>query len=102
VLIRKFSLVVVALVSLASAVHAAERMPLSDVHKGMKGYGLTVFDGTTIEKFDVEILGVLNNIGPDQNLILAHVDAPVLRRTGVIAGMSGSPIFIDGKVSDVQ
>jgi SpoIVB peptidase S55 len=97
VLTRKLSFVV-ALVLLAASLQAAERMPLSEVRKGMKGYGLTVFEGTAIEKFDVEILGVLNNIGPDQNLILARVDAPVLRRTGVIAGMSGSPIFIDGKV----
>src|SRR5947207_4947133 len=63
----------------------------------MKGYGLTVFEGTTLQKFDVEIIGVLNNIGPGQNLILAKVDAPEVRRSGVIAGMSGSPIFIDGK-----
>ena len=73
-------------------------MPLSQVQKGMKGYGLTVFEGTTVEKFDVEILGLLHNIGPGQNLILARVDSPVIRRAGVIAGMSGSPIFIDGKV----
>jgi hypothetical protein len=98
VLTRKLSFVVVALALLATSANAAERMPLSEVQKGMKGYGLTVFEGTKIEKFDVEILGVLNNIGPGQNLILARVDAPVLRRTGVIAGMSGSPILIDGKV----
>ncbi|HEY4642858.1 MAG TPA: SpoIVB peptidase S55 domain-containing protein [Thermoanaerobaculia bacterium] len=73
-------------------------MPLSQVHKGMKGYGLTVFDGTRIEKFDVEILGVVNNTGPNQDLIIARVDSPVVQRAGVIAGMSGSPIFIDGKV----
>jgi len=73
-------------------------MPLSDVQKGMKGYGLTVFEGTTAEKFDVEILGVLHNIGPGQNLILAKVDHPVVARAGIIAGMSGSPVFIDGKV----
>ena len=73
-------------------------MPLSDVKKGMKGYGLTVFEGTKVEKFDVEILGVLNNIGPGQNLILAKVDSPVVARTGIIAGMSGSPVFVDGKV----
>ena len=83
---------------LASTLQAAERMPLDAVQKGMKGYGLTVFEGTTVEKFDVEILGVLHNIGPSQNLILARVDSPVVRRAGVIAGMSGSPIFIDGKV----
>jgi hypothetical protein len=81
-----------------STAQAAERMPLSDVRKGMKGYGLTVFEGTTVEKFDVEILGVLNNIGPGQNLILARVDSPVVRRAGIIAGMSGSPVFLDGKV----
>jgi hypothetical protein len=81
-----------------TTLQAAEKMPLSDIQKGMKGYGLTVFEGNEVEKFDVEILGVLNNIGPDQNLILARVDHPVVARAGVIAGMSGSPIFIDGKV----
>jgi hypothetical protein len=96
VLTRKLALAVTLL--LAATLQAAERMPLSEVRKGMKGYGLSVFDGTTIEKFDVEILGVLNNIGPDQNLILGKVDSPLIRRTGIIAGMSGSPIFIDGKV----
>ncbi|MGZ5442822.1 MAG: SpoIVB peptidase S55 domain-containing protein [Thermoanaerobaculia bacterium] len=84
--------------TLSSNAQAAERMPLSEVRKGMKGYGLTVFEGTKIEKFDVEILGVMHNIGPGQNLILAQVDSPVVRRAGVIAGMSGSPVFIDGKV----
>ena len=73
-------------------------MPLSQIHKGMRGYGLTVFEGTKLEKFDVEVVGVLNNIGPSQNLILIKVDAPQVQRAGVIAGMSGSPVFIDGKV----
>jgi hypothetical protein len=99
VLSRKSTLFVVALTLVtAFTLQAAERMPLSDIRKGMKGYGLTVFEGTTVEKFDVEILGVLHNIGPDQNLILARVDHPVVARAGIIAGMSGSPIFIDGKV----
>jgi SpoIVB peptidase S55 len=95
--IRKFS-VLIALALCASTVAAAERMPLSQIEKGMKGYGLTVFEGTKVEKFDVEILGVLTNIGPGQNLILAKVDHEVVRRAGIIAGMSGSPVFIDGKV----
>src|SRR5437016_6776526 len=73
-------------------------MPLSQIHKGMRGYGLTVFEGTKLEKFDVEVVGVLNNIGPSQNLILIKVDSPMVQRAGVIAGMSGSPIYIDGKV----
>ena len=81
-----------------AAVVSADTMPLSQIHKGMRGYGLTVFDGDKLEKFDVEVVGVLNNIGPSQNLILIKVDAPEVRRAGVIAGMSGSPVFIDGKV----
>jgi hypothetical protein len=73
-------------------------MPIGEVQKGMRGYGETVFEGNKLERFDVEIVGVLRNIGPGQNLILAKVDGPVIRRAGVIAGMSGSPIYIDGKV----
>src|SRR5437763_10351546 len=94
--LRAFLLAIALLATAAAA--SADTMPLSQIQKGMKGYGLTVFEGTKVERFDVEILGVLNNIGPSQDLILARVDAPVLQRTGVIAGMSGSPIFIDGKV----
>ena len=97
--IRRFSLAFVALaLFVAGTAFAADTMPLSQVQKGMKGYGLTAFEGTKLERFDVEILGVLNNIGPGQNLILARVDHPVVQRAGVIAGMSGSPIYIDGKV----
>jgi hypothetical protein len=101
---RKLMLLAVVMsVTLASAAVAetpapAGKMPLSEVRKGMKGYGLTVFEGTQVEKFDVEILGVLENIGPEQNLILARVDHPVVARAGIIAGMSGSPVFVDGKV----
>jgi hypothetical protein len=73
-------------------------MPLHEVKKGMTGYGLTVFDGRDIEKFDVEILGVLENIGPDHSLILAKVDSDLLRVSGVIAGMSGSPIYIGDRL----
>lgn len=73
-------------------------MPLDQVRKGMKGYGLTVFDGSKVEKFDVEIVGVLRNIGPDQDIILAKIDSPMVRRAGVIAGMSGSPIYLDGRI----
>lgn len=73
-------------------------MPLDEIQKGMRGYGVTVFEGNRLDKFDVEILGVLHNIGPGQNLILAKVDSPLLQRTNIIAGMSGSPIYIDGKV----
>jgi hypothetical protein len=87
-----------ALLLSCAAAFADSTMPLSQVKKGMKGYGLTVFEGSKVERFDVEIVGVLSNIGPDQNIIIARVTSPVTDRAGVIAGMSGSPIYIDGKV----
>src|SRR5712691_7223803 len=95
---RRLLLSLTLLTSLFTAAAAAETMPLAQIQKGMHGYGLTVFEGTKLEKFDVEILGVLHNIGPGQNLILAKINSPMIRRAGVIAGMSGSPVYIDGKV----
>ena len=92
----RFALTLLAFAIASTAL--AETMPVSQVHKGMKGYGLTVFNGTKLEKFNVEIVGVLYNIAPGQDMILANVDSPDVQRAGVIAGMSGSPIFIDGKV----
>ncbi|MBI4458719.1 MAG: hypothetical protein HY648_01505, partial [Acidobacteria bacterium] len=65
----------------------------------MKGIGRTVFDGTTIEEFQVEILGVLENIAPRQNVILARLSGGPLERTGVLAGMSGSPVYIEGRLA---
>ncbi|HEX7151808.1 MAG TPA: SpoIVB peptidase S55 domain-containing protein [Thermoanaerobaculia bacterium] len=97
---RRVSLLTIAFLLAVTTVASASEttMPLAKVQKGMKGYGLTVFEGTKLEKFDVEILGVLENIGPDQNLIIARVDHPVVQRAGIIAGMSGSPVYVDGKV----
>jgi hypothetical protein len=92
------SVALATIVSAAASAAPANTMPFSQVRKGMHGYGETVFDGTRLERFDVEITGVLQNIGPGQDLILAKVSGPVVDRAGVIAGMSGSPIYIDGKV----
>ena len=64
----------------------------------MKGVGKTVFQGDRIEEFQVEIPGILENIAPRQSAILAKVSGGPLERTGVMAGMSGSPIYIDGKI----
>ena len=96
--VQRRSVVLFLATALIAGSAAAATMPLSQIEKGMRGYGETVFEGTKLERFDVEILGVLHNIGPGQNLILAKVDSAVIRRAGVIAGMSGSPIYIDGKV----
>ena len=74
-------------------------MPLEDLRPGMIGVGRTVFTGNTLEEFKVEILGVMRNvIGPKRNLILARLEGGPLAKTGVIAGMSGSPVYIDGKL----
>src|SRR6266487_733157 len=95
---RLLAISLAVMTALVAATAAAETMPLSQIQKGMRGYGVTVFEGNRLEKFDVEILGVLRNIGPGQNLILAKVDSPMVQRAGVIAGMSGSPVYVDGKV----
>src|ERR1700732_4718254 len=73
-------------------------MPVDQIRAGMKGVGRTVFQGTTIEEFQVEVLGVLKNAGPKQDLILARLSGGPLERTGVIQGMSGSPVYIDGRL----
>lgn len=73
-------------------------MSVKDVKRGMKGYGLTVFEGTTPEKFDVEVIGVLNNFRPRQELILVKTKHPRLEVAKVVAGMSGSPIYLNGKM----
>ena len=65
-----------------------------DVKRGMTGYGLSVFRGTTIDKFEVEVLGVLRNRMPKQDMILARMKGAGLEKTGIVAGMSGSPIYL--------
>ncbi len=99
------SLVVGVLASLALtaplAVRAASEEPIlrpEDVRPGMKGYGLTVFRGTEPERFDVEVIDVLHQFQPGQDLVLVKTDHPRLQAAKVVAGMSGSPVFIGGKL----
>jgi hypothetical protein len=74
-------------------------MPLSEVHAGMHGKAYTVFEGVKPEPMDVEILGVLRNFnGPRTDLILVRLGGPKAEYTGVVAGMSGSPVYVDGKL----
>jgi len=72
--------------------------PLSELKAGQKGIGRTVFSGTTITNFDVEILGVLENSGPKQSLILGRLSGGPLATTGVMQGMSGSPVWVNGRL----
>jgi hypothetical protein len=72
--------------------------PLSEVRAGQHGIGKTVFSGNKIEEFQVEILGVLENLGPRQSVILARLSGGPLEKTGVMQGMSGSPVYINGRL----
>jgi hypothetical protein len=74
-------------------------MPVDEVKPGMTGVGRTVFQGTAIEEFRAHIIGVIrSNVGPRRDLILARLEGGPLAKTGVIAGMSGSPVYIDGRL----
>lgn len=73
--------------------------PLKDVRAGLKGVGRTIIEGSTPSEFQVEMLGVLQNaLAPKHNAILARFSGAGLENTGVIAGMSGSPVYVDGKL----
>jgi hypothetical protein len=87
---------VAALASPASG--APPTLSFDEVQPGMKGTGRTVFAGTEIDVFEVEILGKLANIGPRQDLILGRCTGGPLAETGILAGMSGSPVYVDGKL----
>lgn len=74
-------------------------MPVGEVKPGMVGIGRTVFEGAELSEFTVRIIGVLQNIqGPKRDLILARLEGGPLARTGVAAGMSGSPVYVDGRL----
>src|SRR5437879_5340422 len=75
-------------------------MPLDQVHVGMRGVAYTVFEGTKPEPMEVEVLGVLKNFnGPKSDIILARLHGQKVEFTGVVAGMSGSPVYFDGKLA---
>jgi hypothetical protein len=73
-------------------------MPLAEVRAGMQASGRTVFNGAVVEQFQAEILGVLENVGPKQSIILARLSGGPLERTGILQGMSGSPVYVDGRL----
>src|SRR5450759_4865267 len=75
-------------------------MPLDQIHEGMKGTALTVFQGVKPESMDVEVLGVMHNVnGPKGDIILVRLHGSKPEYTGVVAGMSGSPVYFDGKLA---
>ena len=85
---------------LLEAQQPPETLPLTQVRPGMQGYAYTIFAGDQIEKFDLEVIGVLDNfLGPKQSIILVQLKGPKVEHTGVVAGMSGSPVYLDGKLA---
>lgn len=76
-----------------------EIFPLDQIRPGMRAQVKTIFAGTEIEDFELEIIGILKNfIGPGQDMILVRLLGEKLNYTGVVAGMSGSPVYIDGQL----
>src|SRR5688500_8385681 len=88
----------------AAPLASPQFMPVDDVRPGMIGTGHTVFAGTTREPFKAHIIGVLKNvIGPKRDIILARLEGGPIKDAGVIQGMSGSPVYINGRlVGDVS
>jgi SpoIVB peptidase S55 len=85
---------------IALCAQSNEILPLDQVRAGMQGYAFTIFAGDQIEKFDLEVIGVMPNfLGPRQSIILVQLKGPKVERTGVVAGMSGSPVYLDGKLA---
>src|SRR5262245_37053998 len=104
-LLRVFQLALAALI-LACVSYAQvqtplnETLPVDQVRPGMQGYAYTIFAGDQVEKFDLEVLGVLDNfLGPKQSIILVQLKGPKVEHTGVVAGMSGSPVYLEGKLA---
>ena len=83
-----------------SAQTSQPTIPVEQIHAGMRGYALTVFEGVKPESMGVEVLGVLHNVnGPKGNIILIRLHGEKAEYTGVVAGMSGSPVYLDGKLA---
>ncbi len=97
---QKYSILVLTLLvlGLTSLRAATKIMPLSQVKPGMKGTGRSVFAGRQVDNFEAEILGVMPNVQPGRSWILARLKGQGLENTGVIAGMSGSPVYVDGQL----
>jgi hypothetical protein len=94
----KKTMLLVACLGFSCLLAATDIMKLSEIRPGMEGEGKTIFKGSTIETFKFKVLGILDKFTSDKNLIIAELFAPELNEGGVIAGMSGSPVYIDGKL----
>ena len=95
----RISVLIVFLVGFQHVGLDASTMGVDELTRGMRGVGRTVFQGTRIDSFQVEILGVMRNVfGPKTDIILARLSGGPLDKTGGIAGMSWSPVYVDGRL----
>ena len=95
-----FAIIACAALSPALSAQSNDILPLSQVRPGMQGYAYTIFAGDQIERFDLEVIGVMPNfLGPQQSIILVQLKGEKVEHTGVVAGMSGSPVYLDGKLA---
>lgn len=84
----------------ALAGQSTEIILLNQIHAGMRGYAFTIFEGDEVQKFELVVLGVMDNfMGPKQSIILVQLVGTKVEHTGVVAGMSGSPVYFDGKLA---
>jgi len=100
---RRLASALILLACSASVTHPAEPDPklywdVDDVRPGMKGKGQTVMVGTRLEEFGAEVLGVMKGVSPGRDMVLCRLTGCNLEHAGIIQGMSGSPIYIDGKL----
>jgi hypothetical protein len=95
---RIFSTILIVCLCFWTVEGSVTTLPLDQIKPGMKGKGKTVFKENKIEEFDVEILDVLYNIAPKRNIILAKLKGSIVDNAGVIQGMSGSPVYVEGKL----
>src|SRR5258706_3733335 len=92
--------VVMAIASPALLAKNPEIFPISQVKPGMTGEAYTIFAGDKVEKFDLVVIGVMPNyLGPKESIILVQLLGPKVEHTGVVAGMSGSPVYFEGKLA---
>jgi len=94
-----FSICALLVTAIAVARTPVDTIGTAELRPGMKGYGLTVMRGMKPERFDVELIDVLKNFRPNQDLLLIKTPHPRLNATKSVAGMSGSPVYFEGKLA---
>ncbi|MGC8964439.1 MAG: SpoIVB peptidase S55 domain-containing protein [Brevinematia bacterium] len=94
---KKVLIIILFLISVRSS-FGYEILPFEKLEKGMKGYSLTRWNNNEVKRFNIEVIGTLRN-NPKSGVVIAKINDEEISKTGVVAGMSGSPVYIDGKLA---